>query len=93
MYGQFGLSLRFIFEWVPDLHDVRRFADFVEAHVFASAFMRREVNSATYKPDIAKVPTKSKQSKHLISHDANSKTHPWPFLKAFCVDDVVTTPK
>lgn len=44
------------------------------------------------------VPTKAKQSKHLISHDANSNTYQYKYtilcdLCPICVDDVVHVPK
>lgn len=46
----------------------------------------------------AHVPTKSKQSRHLISHDANSNTYNFKYtimceLCPICVDDVVHVPK
>lgn len=46
----------------------------------------------------AHVPTKSKQSKHLISHDANSNSYNFKYtimceLCPICVDDVVHVPK
>ncbi|CAJ1343495.1 unnamed protein product [Effrenium voratum] len=46
----------------------------------------------------AHVPTKTKQSRHLISHDANSNTFNFKYtimcdLAPICVDDVVHVPK
>ncbi len=68
----------------------RRFADFVEAHVCTSrgfANCNQSLGKVATKQigKLFEVPTKSKQSKHLISHDANSKTSPW--LSASALSD------
>ena len=55
----------------------RRFADFVEAHVCGSRGFSFNFANLQIFFKLSEVPTKSKQSKHLISHDANSKTSPW----------------